>query len=120
MRCAIPPGARQQPLPDAGIDGGGVSCRCLAKMLASNADADGAGDTNQRRFFRLKLCLPTASGCHFYWERRLRNVAVFWAAPRLVKLINWTVRQRTILVASRPANSRPAGSRAKRAPARYP
>jgi hypothetical protein len=29
----------------------------------------------------LKSCLPTASGCHFYWERRLRNVAVFWAAP---------------------------------------
>jgi hypothetical protein len=26
------------------------------------------------------LCLPTASGCHFSLKRRLRNVAVFWAA----------------------------------------
>jgi len=36
--------------PDAEIACGEVSCQCLAKTLASNADADGGGDTNQRRF----------------------------------------------------------------------
>jgi hypothetical protein len=33
-------------------------------MVASNVDADGAGDTKQRRFFKLKARLPMASGCH--------------------------------------------------------
>jgi hypothetical protein len=50
--------------------------------------------------------VPADGVSHFSYKRRPRNVATF--GQHLVKLINSTVCQRTILVARRAANSHPA------------
>ena len=45
-----------------------------------NSGADGTRGTNQRR--HLKLCLPMGTMAANWKKRRLRYVAVFWAALR--------------------------------------
>jgi hypothetical protein len=73
-------------------------------MLASNA-ADGIGGSNQLRFFSLKSCLPTASGCHFQ-EAAISERRRLWAALNRGNPLD--VYQSIILVAQHPMNLRPA------------